>query len=180
MWQPRGLQNKLCTLERGQKTAGVCDTWAPGAQVCQQQCPFLQELGNKTERVFFFLHKSPLSHFVSQSCSTPGFSKPFQAFFFSYTFWFFPIFCKSRPTSSLCDAFSVPSSLPLLFVFHNCLASCSFLPSSFLGLFAHPGLFLFLEGKNTEAHREVLHKIKSRVSIIVFLNSSELLHHTLK
>lgn len=107
-------------------------------------------------------------------------SVSFFKLFFPRPFESFQFFLNPEPRPLFVMRFLFLPHYRCYVFFHNCLASCSFLPSSFLGLVAHPGFVLFLEVKNAEARREVLHKIKSRVSIVVFLNGSELLHHTLK
>lgn len=126
-----------------QGSLGHMNTWGLGLSAAVPR-PDLWELGNK--EIYFLVNLFFFPHFVTQPCSPPGFNKPFQAFFSTGPFESFQCFLNPDPRPLFVEIFSVPSSLLLLFVFHNYLASCSFLPSSFPGLFAHLRLF-FLSGR---------------------------------
>lgn len=96
---------------------------------------------------------------------------------FFWTFLVFPILCNLSLRS-----FSVPPSLRLLLVFHNCLASCSFLTSHllffFIIIFFHsPAYFCFWK-KKCRGFYEILHVCAgNRRSVHPYFPF--LLHHTL-
>lgn len=122
----------------------------------------------ETDFFFFFRCKSPFPYFTMLCCSAHELSAPFKDF--SFTFWVFLVLSKSQPAFSHWEAFSVLPTLVLLFSFHNCLESFSFLISSFLVLFTHPGCFCLWKNKRHGGSHELLHKVTNAVSILLFLS----------
>lgn len=126
-----------------QGSLGHMNTWGLGLSAAVPR-PDLWELGNK--EIYFLVNLFFSLILLLSLVHLLGSISLFKLFFSTGPFESFQCFLNPDPRPLFVEIFSVPSSLLLLFVFHNYLASYSFLPSSFPGLFAHLRLF-FLSGR---------------------------------